>query len=113
MVPYFFCALYFTKICFSNTEIYANGFTPSFLAKLSGIVGSLYGCWLMYASGPKGMLSSAILYAIGIIFYHTAMKENHIAPWERSIDTVLAIGIVIAAITAVYLICIGTIDPFS
>ena len=74
-----------------------------------GFVATIFGIWLIYAAGSRYLLMCALLYAPGILIYGWA--RNSLA--EKSFnttETVIAAGIVIAAIAAGYLMWTGALS---
>ncbi len=95
---YFFCTLFLVKIIIKN-EYPEKIFAGRTNAMITGLVGSLYGLWLIYAAGLSYMMIACIVYAIGIPLYITAVKRNNksgpvFKPYERVIMIlVVALGI--------------------
>jgi arginine:ornithine antiporter/lysine permease len=82
------------------------------MARFIGILGTIYGCWLIYASGLTGLLITAILYAPGTLVYIKAKKEKGEKCFETVRDRII-LGVIIAmAILSLILIFNGTIAPF-
>lgn len=71
---------------------------------------SVYALWLIYAAGLEYLLMCAILYAPGAIFYWKAKREAG-AKAFGPIETVLLMGLMAAAVTAIYLMSKGVISP--
>lgn len=75
-------------------------------ALITGVLGSIYGAWLIYAAGLKYLVMASILFAIGILVFDKARKENK-APNETvftNVEKILAIGLTIIAIIALFLL---------
>ena len=66
MVPYVFSAFYYLKLVIRGQGL-EPGNSNKAMAWLIGIVGSIYGIWLLYASGLQYILIATILYAPGSI----------------------------------------------
>ncbi|WP_130835056.1 basic amino acid/polyamine antiporter [[Erwinia] mediterraneensis] len=65
LVPYLLVGLYLMKVVRGQNK-------P--LAMLTGLLASLYGLWLLYASGPLHLLLSVVLYAPGILLFLYARR---------------------------------------
>ncbi len=113
MFPYLLSALYFVKIQCQKNELFANNFKPTLFTIGMGILGSIYGVWLMYASGWQGVLSSMLMYLPGIAIYVKARQEQHQSIWSSSFEPIIAMSIVLFASIAMYWIWIGAINPFA
>ena len=81
------------------------------LCLIVGAVATLYGIWLVYAAGPAYLLLAALLYAPGIIIYVIARRQAG-QKLFTPIESLLALCLVLAGLTAAYLIWNGTISPF-
>ncbi|MDC5840460.1 basic amino acid/polyamine antiporter [Vibrio europaeus] len=74
LVPYFLVGAFVLKIAIEEKS------KGSLL--LIGAGATLYGIWLLYASGLNYLLLSTILYLPGLYFYIQAKKEQGINPFE-------------------------------
>lgn len=90
LIPYLLAALFFFKTALSKQNR-----KKSFI----GLVGSLYGVWLIYAGGLNYLLLSMLLYSLGIGFYLAARKQRQLSAftlhWEKfsaSLIVLLAVG---------------------
>ena len=78
-------------------------------ALCSGILGSIFAIWLIYAAGLEYLLVSIIFLALGIPIYIWARRENKQKVFsEKEGAVALVIGIV--ALTAAYLLATGEIN---
>jgi arginine:ornithine antiporter/lysine permease len=68
-------------------------------AKITGILGSVYAIWLIYAAGLKYMLMAVVFIALGLPIYLTVKGRNRQMGWS---EKVLAILIVMLAVFAIY-----------
>ena len=75
-------------------------------ALITGVLGSIYGAWLIYAAGLKYLVMASILFAIGILVFDKARKENKAANESTftHAEKILAIGLTIIAIIALFLL---------
>ena len=87
LVPYLLVGLYLIKVVRGKQQ-------P--LALAVGVGASVYGIWLLYASGPLHLLMSVVLYAPGMLLFLFARRggrgETALSSLER-----IAMGLVIAA----------------
>ena len=67
------------------------------MALWTGILGTLYSAWLLFAAGPKFLLLSTIVFAVGLPVFWYAQKEH--AP-DRSAFTRIELAAAIALVTA-------------
>jgi arginine:ornithine antiporter/lysine permease len=108
LIPYVFSGAYLLKLA-ATGESYQAGESRG-RDMLIGAVATLYGAWLVYAAGPSYLFMCAMLYAPGIVFYAMARRESGqklFAP----VEVLLAVGLVVAGLSAAYLIWNGTISP--
>jgi len=84
LLPYLFSGLYALKLTFTD-PIYRQQQYNKHHHLIAAAIASCYAIWLVYAAGLTFLLLSCILYAIGIIFYIWAKRENRarlFTPWE-------------------------------
>ena len=112
MIPYLLSAMYYLLIAFKKDGFVGESTKTTNMARFVGILGTIYGCWLIYASGLTGLLITAILYAPGTLVYIKAKKEKGEKCFETVRDRII-LGVIIAmAILSLILIFNGTIAPF-
>lgn len=73
--------------------------TSRWSAKITGILGSVYAIWLIYAAGLKYMLMAVVFIALGLPIYLTVKGRDRQMGWS---EKVLAILIVMLAVFAIY-----------
>jgi arginine:ornithine antiporter/lysine permease len=73
--------------------------TSRWSAKITGIFGSVYAIWLIYAAGLKYMLMAVVFIALGLPIYLTVKGHDRQMGWS---EKVLAILIVMLAVFAIY-----------
>ncbi|WP_297595880.1 basic amino acid/polyamine antiporter [uncultured Cetobacterium sp.] len=73
---YIVCTTYLWKIATKNDNYPNNIFASRKTASLTGLLGTIYGLWLVYAAGLNYMLLAAVIYAVGIPFFMRARKES-------------------------------------
>lgn len=106
MVPYLLSALYYAKITFKKESFELAKPGELLGQRIIGVLGSVYGLWLIYAGGLKYLLITAILYAPGILIYIKGKKEKNEKLFNNKIDIIIACAIVALAIISV--VCIAT-----
>lgn len=86
LVPYFLVGAYLFKLSYRRGQ-------PAITAVAVGA--SLYGLWLLYASGPLHLLLSVVLYAPGMLLFLFARRKGSL----KALRTVekMAMGILVAA----------------
>lgn len=102
LVPYFTVSLTMIK----QSIKFDNGFK---LNALLGCVSTLAMAYLMYSTGWKYIIITALLFAPCIIVYYFARKE-HQKKFLTNIEKIIAVVIVALAIISLILIFNGTID---
>lgn len=112
MFPYLLSAMYYLKISLSKDGFDRANQSQVFAARLFGVVGTIYGIWLIYASGLVGVLISAILYAPGLIVYVKGKRERNEPYLNNMKDIVLAVIIVALMVISIVMIANGSIKPF-
>jgi len=108
LVPYFFVAAYGLKLAWSG-ESYGAAWHARRLDGTRAAVATVYAAGMLYASGPKFLLLSAILYAPGTLLFALARRERKqrmFKPYEAVMFGVL----MIAACAGVYALAVGTIS---
>lgn len=112
MFPYFFSALYYLKVKIKGEGNELDGAGPKGWAWMIAILGTVYGGWMLYASGLTYILVSALLFGPGILLYLYARKENGTKFFPKRTDLVAMIVVLIGFVLSIILIAKGTIDPF-
>jgi len=110
LVPYVFSGGYAMKLAITGETYTGKGSMAGDL--IAGLIATIYGCWLIYAAGPAYLLMCAILYVAGLPFYvmaRSGKEEKMFTPFEAA----LAVGLVIAAVVAAWLMWNGTINPLG
>ena len=109
--PYFASTAYLFLYARKPAFIVAHGNESKTAALISGLAGSVYAVWLLYAAGLQFVLLSTIVYAIGIPVYWYAQKEKASgAPVFNRKEAVAAVFMVIVAVVSVALIANGTVS---
>lgn len=107
LVPYVFSGAYAFKLALSG-EDYGAGESRG-RDMVFGLVATVYGAWLVYAAGPNYLLMAALLYAPGILVYWWARRVRNAQAFTR-FEAIIALGILVAAIVAAYLMWTGAIS---
>lgn len=113
MIPYLLSSLYYFKII-SKKEGQIKELTKFQygVQKIVAIVGTIYGAWLLYASGTEYILITALLYAPGTVLYILSKKEKNEKPFEKKQDIIILSVIFSMFVLSVILISNGSIKPF-
>ena len=97
---YFASTLYLWKISKDSKAFESQRISPA-LGYISGIVGSLYAVWLIYAAGLNFLLLEFIFLALGIpVFIWSRHQQNPNAPYfsgtreKAGALLVLAVGVI-------------------
>lgn len=112
MIPYLLSALYYMMIAFRKDGFEGETRKAINWARFIGIMGTIYGCWLIYASGLTGLLITALLYAPGTLVYIKAKKEKGDKCFQTIKDKLILVFLIAMAIISLVLIFNGTINPF-
>ena len=112
MIPYLLSALYYMMIAFRKDGFEGETRKAINWARFIGIMGTIYGCWLIYASGLTGLLITALLYAPGTLVYIKAKKEKGDKCFQTIKDKLILVFLIAMAIISLVLILNGTINPF-
>lgn len=111
MFPYLLSAMYYLKALL-RTDALSLPQGNKHLATVFAVIGTIYGVWLLYASGLVGILISALLYAPGLVVYILGKKERNEKYLASVFDKFLAGLILILAVLSLILILTGQIHPF-
>ncbi|MAE09269.1 MAG: arginine-ornithine antiporter [Bacteroidetes bacterium] len=99
LIPYVLSAMFLFKQARSKDGAKHLSGTLKTQAIITGAMATMYGFWLVYAAGLKYILLSSILYAIGILVYKKAWKENKSnEPLFKPYEKIIAVIIVILAV---------------
>ena len=75
MIPFVLSALYCLKTCFEDSRSGHNN--VCFKTWLISIVGSVYGFYMLFATGISNIIISALMFAPGFLFYAWSRIQNH------------------------------------
>ena len=94
LIPYFLIGAYLLKLAITTNA--------KWYIKLTGLMASLYGLWIVYAAGLEYLLLSVVLYIPGIGIYLYSNYKHHgkltVAPFEKAVLCVLIVLFVYAII---------------
>lgn len=77
----------------------------------TGLLGTVYAAWLLYAAGPTYLLMSTIFFVIGIPVFWYAQREKHPAsPVFTGIERMAAVVLVVVAASAFVLFAKGIVS---
>ena len=99
---YFFCTLYLWKISRKEEDFKNNSNRKIHIALLTGVIGTLYAVWLIYAAGLGLMLVAAIIYSLGIPVFWWARKEAGAIGQIDHVEKLFMVLIVLAAIVGIF-----------
>lgn len=112
MFPYIFSALFCLQITIKGEGLENAGGGEKVKAWFFAILGTVYGAWLLYASGVTYILISALLYGPGTLLYLYTRKEQNQKLLPKTIDKVGFVIMAAAFILSIVFIANGTIQPF-
>ena len=106
---YLMSCLFLWKIC--EDHEYPRHFSVGrFDALITGLLGTVYAVWLVYAAGLQYLLMAVVFIAIGIpVYVWTRREEKTSEPIFTCREKILAGGIVLLALIAIYAFSHGLI----
>jgi arginine:ornithine antiporter/lysine permease len=108
--PYLASAAFLWKL--STEKAYTGGVGESRgVALITGILGTSYAVWLLYAAGPKYLLMSTVVFMLGVPMFWWAQREQNPAGrvfTSREIGAVILLAI--AAAAAITLFATGVVS---
>ncbi|AAP95503.1 arginine:ornithine antiporter [[Haemophilus] ducreyi] len=99
LVPYFLVGAYLFKISMQQNAVW--------YIKLTGLMASLYGLWIVYAAGLDYLLLSVVLYIPGIVLYAYSQQQKHGYIPLNQAEKGLLVVIGILCIGAIYSLITG------
>ena len=101
---YFFCSLFLLKS--AVTGHWAGPRASRERARLVGIVGSLFGLWLVYSSGLQNLLTASVVFALGLpLFFVGRAQAGHRGPLPRR-EQVIVVVVACCALAAVVMLAV-------
>ncbi|MBK0003344.1 amino acid permease [Erwinia sp. S38] len=95
LVPYFLVGAYLFKLAYRKGQ-------PAVTAVAIGA--SLYGLWLLYASGPLHLLLSVVLYAPGMLLFLFARRKGQALTALKPVEKMAMGVLVLAALPAAWML---------
>ncbi|MGL5427413.1 MAG: amino acid permease, partial [Cetobacterium sp.] len=100
---YFICTLYLWKMSKADGEFPNASPISREKALLTGVLGSIYAAWLIYAAGLSYFLVAAIIYALGIpVFRKARLESNDGKPIFTHGEKIFAALIIVSGIVGVF-----------
>ena len=111
MVPYVLSAFYYFKVVMNGEDKEFEG-GKRFVPWLIAIGASVYGFWLLYASGTTYILIASLLYAPGTIMYIYNRHKRGKKIFEGIGSVIVCVVLVVAAVISLVLTANGTLAWF-
>jgi len=110
ILPSYFASTVFLTLYATKADYVSTHSEGRRTAIVTGVLGSIYALWLLYAAGLEFLLMSTIVFAIGIPVFWYARRENiHSAPVFSGREKA-AVGLLMAAaIAAIVLFATGAV----
>ncbi|MGV3278376.1 basic amino acid/polyamine antiporter [Rickettsiales bacterium LUAb2] len=99
IIPYFFTTIFFIKEVITDKKQALKKYNNKEL--VVSILGTVFGAWLVYASGVKYVLLSMILYGLGLIIFVIARFNAKKTLFSNNFEKILAIIIITLLVIAV------------
>lgn len=111
MVPYVLSAFYYFKVVMNGEDKKFEG-GKRFVPWLIAIGASVYGFWLLYASGTTYILIASLLYAPGTIMYIYNRHKRGQKIFDGIGSVIVCVVLLVAAIISLVLTANGTLAWF-
>lgn len=111
MVPYVLSAFYYFKVVMNGEDKEFEG-GKRFIPWLIAIGASVYGFWLLYASGTTYILIASLLYAPGTIMYIYNRHKRGKKIFDGIGSVIVCVVLVVAAVISLVLTANGTLAWF-
>lgn len=86
MIPFVLSALYCLKVTIHDKRLGQNN--VNFKVWLVSILGTVYGFWLLFATGISNIIISALMFAPGFFFYAWSKLQHHQKIFETMTDII-------------------------
>ena len=100
MIPFVLSALFCLKTTIEDRRAHRNN--VNFKTWLVSILGTVYGLWMLYATGMDNVIISAMIFAPGVLFYGWSRIQNRQRVFESWMDigafALISIGFIVALI---------------
>ena len=107
MLPYLLSAAFYFKCGLTGRGLGNEGGYGN--AKLFGLLGTIYGLWMIYGGGLSYLLVTTVLYTPGLLIYHFTKKEKGLPTFNQSYEKLLAIAISILGVISLFMLITGRI----
>lgn len=107
MLPYLLSAAFYFKCGLKNKGLGENGGYGT--AKVFGLLGTVYGLWMIYGGGLSYFLVTTVLYTPGILIYHFSKKEKGLPTFDHKYELGLAVVIGILGVISLFMLVTGRI----
>ncbi len=107
LLPYLLSALYQVIACL---QARSSGRPVPWTDMAIGVLGTVYGLWLLYAAGLVYLLYTSIFYLLGLPFFLRARSEQQARPLLKPLEWGLVAVLVAMAAYAVYGLSQGTLS---
>ncbi|MCR2051762.1 arginine-ornithine antiporter [Actinomyces bowdenii] len=107
LLPYLLSALYQVIACL---QARSSGRPVPWTDMVIGVLGTVYGLWLLYAAGLVYLLYTSIFYLLGLPFFLRARSEQQARPLLKPLEWGLVAVLVAMAAYAVYGLSQGTLS---
>lgn len=111
MIPYALSAFYYMKLVVQGKGLESPDASKG-AAWLIAIVGSLYGLWLLYASGVQYILCAFLFYGPGTLLYLYNRKKTDRPMFDTGKERVYAVVVVVLFVTAVAMLSMDKLSVF-
>lgn len=112
MVPYLLSCMYYLHVAIRKDGLEQASAGEVIRARIFGLIGTIYGIWMLYSSGLELLLIAMVLYAPGLIVYYLGKREKQEKLFNRSYEPIIAVVIIALAIISLIMIATGRIHPF-
>ncbi|MEE0740879.1 MAG: basic amino acid/polyamine antiporter [Emergencia sp.] len=100
MIPFVLSALFCLKTTMEDRRAHRNN--VNFKTWLVSILGTVYGLWMLYATGMDNVIISAMIFAPGVLFYGWSRIQNRQRVFESWMDigafALISIGFIVALV---------------
>ena len=110
VLPPYFASTLFLAVYANNKSYVATHGESKTNAFVTGILGSIYSLWMLYAAGPEFVLMSTIVFSLGVPVFMWAQREHRPGqPMFTKYESVGVALLLVVAVVALALILNGTV----
>ena len=109
MIPYLFSGAYYFKIAMKKEGFENDSAGAVAMARFWGLLGTIYGCWMLYSAGISYLAVSAVLYVAGMVVFALGKKEKNLPVFAKGYEKGIAVALVVLGVFAVYLVVSGSV----